>query len=129
MTAAKHTPGPWGVRPAWTKGRDGNPRRCGWHLMNGDEWAQTFPRKRDAMAEANQRNAAAAARFLMDHGVWHDRETGKHLFYEGEGPEASTVSEVWGALTAAGVERDGWRTLPEIITKLAAIAKATGASS
>lgn len=31
-------------------------------------------------------------RFFMDHGTWHDRETGKHLFYEGECPEAATVN-------------------------------------
>jgi hypothetical protein len=46
----------WTVREAWTRGRNGAPRRCGWHLMEGDQWAQTFTRKRDAQTEANRRN-------------------------------------------------------------------------
>jgi hypothetical protein len=47
----------WTVRPAWTRGRNGNPKRCGWHLMRGNEWAQTFSRKRDAQREADLKNA------------------------------------------------------------------------
>jgi len=66
-------------------------------------------------------DAAAGERFFMDHGTWHDRETGKHLFYEGESPDAATVNEAWAALSTAGVERDGVRTLSESIAKLAAL--------
>jgi hypothetical protein len=47
----------WAVRPAWTRGRNGNPKRCGWHLMCGNEWAQTFSRKRDAQRQADLKNA------------------------------------------------------------------------
>ena len=59
--SAQHTPGPWHVRPAWTQGRDGTPRRCGWHLMSGNAWAQTFNRRIDAQDEADRQNAALAA--------------------------------------------------------------------
>jgi hypothetical protein len=76
-----------------------------------------------------RRSAPATERFFVDHGVWHDRGTGKHLFYEGESPEAATVDEAWAVLAAAGIERDGWRTLPESIAKLAAIARATEGQS
>jgi hypothetical protein len=58
--SAQNTPGPWAVRPAWTRGRDGGERRCGWHLMFGGEWAQTFQLKRDALEEAERQNAAIA---------------------------------------------------------------------
>ena len=61
MADVKHTPELWYVRPAWTQGRDGNERRCGWHLMSGNAWAQTFARKRDAQAEAARQNALFAA--------------------------------------------------------------------
>jgi hypothetical protein len=50
----------WTVRPAWTRGRNGNPKRCGWHLMHGTEWAQTFSRKRDAQREAARNNSAGS---------------------------------------------------------------------
>ena len=130
-TNTKHTAGPWSVRPAWTQGRGGNPRRCGWHLMNGDEWAQTFPRKKDAQAEADRLNKTAAERFFMDHGLWHDRETGQHLYTEDQHVAAleSLTDEAWSALEAAGVPRDGVRTLGESIHKLAAIANAVGYGS
>lgn len=59
MSAAKHTPGPWNVRPAWTRSRSGE-KRCGWHLMNGADWSQTYALKRDAQAEADKQNAAIA---------------------------------------------------------------------
>lgn len=58
--SAQHTPGPWTVRPAWTRSSNGGERRCGWHLMCGNEWAQTFTLKRDAQAEADRQNAAIA---------------------------------------------------------------------
>lgn len=51
---------PWNVRPAWTRGRDGGQRRCGWHLMCGDEWAQTYSTKREAKLHADRFNGIAS---------------------------------------------------------------------
>ena len=63
-TQAKHTKGPWTVRPAWTRAKHGGERRCGWHLMNGGDWAQTFRLKREAQAEADQLNAIPGLAYI-----------------------------------------------------------------
>jgi hypothetical protein len=60
-------------------------------------------------------------RFFVDHGMWHDRETGQHLYTEDQHTAAldNLADEAWSALEAVGVPRDGVRTLGESIRKLA----------
>lgn len=66
MSTAQPTAKPWRVTEAWTEGKNGSPKRCGWHLLNGDEWAQTFPTKREAQSHADKFNSALIAKNAAD---------------------------------------------------------------
>lgn len=61
-------------------------------------------------------------RFFMNHGLWHDRETGQHLYTQDQYDAAlkDATEGAWAALEAAGVPRDGWSTLAESVAYLAA---------
>ena len=52
--------GPFRVHPAWGQGANGSPRRCGWHVMLGDEWVQTYRLKRVAQEQVEKMNAEYA---------------------------------------------------------------------
>lgn len=58
-------------------------------------------------------DSQATERFFMDHGQWHDRQTGGHLFTQ-EQFDAAT-DDVWKALENVGIQRDGWLTVAEAI--------------
>src|SRR5438105_3793133 len=63
----------------------------------------------------------APERFFMDHGLWHDRVSGQHLYTEDQHRAEldAVTNEAWAAVEAAGIKRDGWISLPEAIGKLA----------
>lgn len=50
------TPQPWHVVPAKDVDADGNVVYRGWHLMEGDEWRDTYAWPWPAQREADRRN-------------------------------------------------------------------------
>lgn len=67
-----------------------------------------------------QVNRISDPRFIMDHGMWHDIQTGQHLYTQDQhDAEVNSIKDdAWAALSAAGIER-GILNLDEAITMLA----------
>lgn len=51
-----------------------------------------------------------APRFFMEHGVWHDRETGQHLWTQGQYDEESRAQYLAGAEDQANGILPEWAT-------------------